>query len=398
MQFCGSKTQARPTGPWLMFACITAGLVSATGCVQARVTPDQTLLPASSVVIPVDTDQNLPIVECTLDGHGPYRFLLDTGSEGMIVTDRLADSGQFEVISALGSIHVGDKDVPIRRAVRFNEVRLGQAIFRGVDASVLPQLPPVIDADGVLGFPLFAHCTMTLNFADRSLTLDRWTLPDPNGQDVLALQKNESSPQIAVSSGDTDFIVLLDTGSHFGLTADQATSRQLSFATKPVAGPVLLTLAGATGNYVGRLDKALNLGVFSFDQPTVHIHPTGQSSIGNEILKHFQLSFDQQEGVVQLTRATDGPITFGPIRHVGCYWAPHDDGLLVSYVIPETPFDKAGVKEGDVLLHLNGTPIKQIDAETQERLNRTGEIVTLTFRREQETFEVTVPAITTLVP
>ena len=398
MQFCGSKTQARPTGPWLMFACITAGLVSATGCVQARVTPDQTLLPASSVVIPVDTDQNLPIVECTLDGHGPYRFLLDTGSEGIIVTDRIADSGRFEVIPAVGSARVGDKDVRVRRAVRFNEVRIRGATFSGVDAVVLPQLPPVIDADGVLGFPLFAHCTMTLSFAERSLILDTQSLPDPNGQDVLELQKNKMLPQVAVSSGETHFVVLLDTGSQFGLTVDRATSRQLPFAAEPVPGPVSLLIVGGVESYVGRLKKALQVGVFSFDQPTVRISPIEQLSIGNEILKHFQLSFDQQKGVVQLTRVSDEPITFGPIRAVGCHFAPHDDGLLVSYVIPEAPFDKAGVKKGDVLLRLNGTPIKQIDDETRERLNRTGEMVTLTFRREQETIEVTVPAITTLVP
>jgi len=44
-----------------------------------------------------------------------------------------------------------------------------------------------------------------------------------------------------VSTGDASFVVLLDTGSNFGLTVDEPTSRQLSFVNKPVPGPPSFT-------------------------------------------------------------------------------------------------------------------------------------------------------------
>jgi len=79
------------------------------------------------------------------------------------------------------------------------------------------------------------------------------------------------------------------------------------------------------------------------------------------------------------------------------------DGALVSEVVKDSPADKAGIKQGDIILECNGTPIKSIGSFRNEislmnpstvlqlKINRKGSIIVLPVTLESSSDNMAVP-------
>lgn len=79
------------------------------------------------------------------------------------------------------------------------------------------------------------------------------------------------------------------------------------------------------------------------------------------------------------------------------------EGALVSEVVKDSPADKAGIKQGDIILECNGTPIKSIgsfrneislmkpNTELQLKINRKGSILVLPVTLESSADNMAVP-------
>lgn len=66
-----------------------------------------------------------------------------------------------------------------------------------------------------------------------------------------------------------------------------------------------------------------------------------------------------------------------------------EEGALVTYVISDSPAGKAGVKEGDLILKVNGSDVTDSNALVTRVVQlKPGEEVTLTVKRADETLEI----------
>lgn len=75
------------------------------------------------------------------------------------------------------------------------------------------------------------------------------------------------------------------------------------------------------------------------------------------------------------------------------YGLPNNDGVLISNVVPDGAADKAGIKEGDVILKIGDKEISQVPQLIEQiSLHRPGDKVTLTIRRKKkiQTINVTL--------
>ncbi|MGQ9778926.1 MAG: S1C family serine protease [Bacillota bacterium] len=73
------------------------------------------------------------------------------------------------------------------------------------------------------------------------------------------------------------------------------------------------------------------------------------------------------------------------------YRAPEGDGVFIAYVFPDAPADKAGLVPGDVILAMDGKPIRGMeDLVKATRSHKAGEVVKLTVvhRGKEIEFEV----------
>src|SRR5882724_11200132 len=78
----------------------------------------------ATVAIPTSWDAGLPIVEATIDGHGPLRFLLDSGASGLFIDRRVAGELKLEPVDlTLGgaqapTFSAGEGNFTVRDAAR----------------------------------------------------------------------------------------------------------------------------------------------------------------------------------------------------------------------------------------------------------------------------------------
>jgi CubicO group peptidase (beta-lactamase class C family) len=132
------------------------------------------------VVVPTTMSRHLITVEAKLNGKGPFRFVVDTGSSAMLrITRAVQQTLQLE---QLGEVMVGDpsgQHMAPHPVVRVASLEIGGARFSGIEATVGDQ-PGGDDLGGVIGLGLFANLTATLDYPGQQLRLSRLRKPGPH--------------------------------------------------------------------------------------------------------------------------------------------------------------------------------------------------------------------------
>jgi predicted aspartyl protease len=273
-------------------------------------------------VIPFELVHDVPIVRATMNGAGPYNFILDTGADPSAVdlaTARLARIFLDESRSGEAQ-GAGANRVPIF-AARIDVLALGEYRADSIDA-VAVDLSAIagrlgIPLHGVLGHSLLAGRVVridyphgTITFLPPSYRVSR-TKPVPSGSRVtvpLEFPPHESIPLVSTFhvNGRT-LPVTLDTGS--GLTLELAPADAIALGVRGSQLPADTGAAlGARGAVTLRPAEADDLGIGSMhlQNVTVQISPRLQDApyrhgnLGNGFLKHFVLTLDYSHGELTL--------------------------------------------------------------------------------------------------
>ena len=121
--------------------------------------------------MPVITLINLPGCEVMINGHGPYRMIVDTGGSIMLSLDSsIAAELSLESI-AQSSVHgVAGKDESGQ--VLIDELRIGDVVCHRVMSRTFGVRKSIAyAADGIIGTGLFGDGRMTLDFQEGRLTV-----------------------------------------------------------------------------------------------------------------------------------------------------------------------------------------------------------------------------------
>jgi predicted aspartyl protease len=148
--------------------------------------------------------------------HGPYRFLLDTGSQNTIVSTALADklalpAGERATIVGIA----GSQDVD---TVELDEIMLGKRSYFGLLAPLLDRRH--IGADGILGLDGLQDQRVLFDF-DRNLIAvdDAKALGGNRGYDIVVKARRRSG-QLVLTNARIDGVradVVIDTGAQVSI-------------------------------------------------------------------------------------------------------------------------------------------------------------------------------------
>ena len=364
-----------------------AGLF-ASGCVSfnhAPPKPGLTFVGSSPVVLPCHVLDNVVIIEAKWDKFGPYRFVLDTGSSVTLVSPELAKRYVWDASPASQvpevRVRAAEGGSKLLSSVTLKKIQIGSARFQLVPALVFDCADLSahfgVKIDGVLGFPLFRSVVLTLDYPHERIAI-RARIPDDGlpGEAILFNNANKT-PLISVRLGDREFAALIDSGSSEAIAINPAgISPRFSFG--PVDGPSESTLAGDRPTRVGRLADVVHVGSFDLQSPVAEITDE-LSSLGGGVLRHFTVTFDQEDNEVFLQRDSAAPLSIPALRGTGLSFRKTPAYWKVTGVIAGSPADAGGVKPGDLVSRIDGEPVGSWDLPRYDRLVATAGRIEYTF-------------------
>jgi len=323
-----------------------------------------------------DLVDNRIFVSVRLNGRGPFRFILDSGSDGHLIRP--------EVAKQLGLKPEGNEQGKGNGAsseegwqTHIASVQLGSFTLLSQEAAVLPfsqalNLFGTARVDGILGLPAFQQQVLKIDYDQRRLTFTPFDkfIYTGSGKVLTFEQNSDDIPAVFANLDGIPGNFGLDTGARASLLlfppfveknllAEKYSSRVEGVTGWGFGGPVKTKLARA---------RKLDLGGFSISNPITRLmtQPSGTSSsaeedglIGEDVLKQFNVIFDYKHHQIIL----EPNRRFGhqdSYDRTGMWVAQDGNDFPVVDVIANGPAAEAGIAPGDKITAINGVPAARL--------------------------------------
>jgi predicted aspartyl protease len=266
-------------------------------------TPDK---PAPEVAIhqaPMVERYGKPYVMVTINGKGPFRFVIDTGTGGdaLVTPELAAELGLPTVGHATLSDPSGQgaKRAPI---VLLDTLEVAGVKFPGVRAVSHPFFAEAGTCEGLLGFTLFRDYLLTLDFPNRLVTLTDGALAPDGGKSVLPFRMPDGVPiAILKVDGLQPVEAQLDSGGG-GLVLPEKLAAHLKYDIDPVVFANGRSVSARFEMKAAKLASDVKLGRYTFTHPVVEIHPAFPLvNFGSPPMQIFAITFDQKNLLVRFT-------------------------------------------------------------------------------------------------
>ncbi|MGA3049059.1 MAG: aspartyl protease family protein [Terracidiphilus sp.] len=248
----------------------------------------------------MDVVHDKPYVTAMVNGRGPFRFVVDTGTGGQaLVTPELADALGLQ---AVGQAHLNDpsglggKSAPM---VLIESLNVAGVEFRGVRAVRHAVNGEDGVCDGLLGFTLFRDYLLTLDYPNRRMTLGTGALTSDGERSVLPFRMPDGVPIVPLQIGKLRIDALVDSGGD-GLSLPEGLASRLKFAVDPVAFAAGQSFSTRFQIKAAKLAGDVRLGAYAFEEPFVEIHAAFPlADFGACPMQNFALTFDQKNLLVR---------------------------------------------------------------------------------------------------
>jgi predicted aspartyl protease len=265
----------------------------------------------SSTSLSFDPANDLIVVNATVNGKGPFRFLLDTGASHNVMTPELARSLGLKVEGG-GTIDAGGQAKVSAGLARVDEVGIGEFTLERQSFFVLP-FPASYMFQGFLGAEVFKRFIVRIDFRRSLLTL---TVPYAfryrGDGAVLQIKFHEGLiPQVKAEVDGHAGWFKLDTGYNgslalFGKFIDEHDLLAKYGPQKSGAGA--RTLTGEVNNVLSTQIREFKLGDLMLGRilTSFFLEREGSNSnfagaIGTGILKQFNviINYDKQRVILE---------------------------------------------------------------------------------------------------
>lgn len=342
----------------------------------------------TKVVIPIEVYNNLVVIPVVLNGALPLKFILDTGVRTAILTQKaftdilnLTYSRKY-TISGPGGEKLVDAYVTNNVSLELPGV-LGRGHALLVLEEDYLELRNYLGTDvhGILGYELFSRFIIEVDYEKKLLTL---MLPERfrirRKFKAIPIRIEDTKPYITtpiVLSDGTQLTakLLMDSGASHGLMLDPLSDERIKVPDKSVSSVIGRGLGGEITGKVGRIQE-LQLGPFSlvniianFPDPNSYFDSlkTGSTprngAIGGESLSRFTVIFNFPKEEIYLKKNSSFRKGFHynlsgiTVKAKGAKLNVYE----ITEVRRESAAHKAGIREGDIIVSVNGLSSSQIN-------------------------------------
>lgn len=390
---------------WLGTVIVSASVVLGGGCQRVWKSPVQVMLSEPTkeeFVLPGEIKDGWVILEASVNGHPPMRFALDTGAPTSVLSSVAAKELAFDTPNKVGGDDItGTRGVypyGVAEVVRVGTIEFSKMPFI-VAEGLFDSFEPM-GISGILGYPGFDEFTLDIDYPGGVIRLSQRPLL-PTDPGVTELQREgegaisvpvellDAAEKVAGSSWfkvDTGGEFMLHLPSSMASWVEQDLGKNLrvgtglsgqtsAHKTAPVAGSIRI---GST---------IIDRGIAEFETP--------KRLIGHQLLRQFRVRLDPISGLALFTPPNPHAERIRALQYkgIGVNLSLLNNGELVLLSIrANSPAARAGLLPNDRVMAIDGIRVGE-----DGFVDRTAwffdpaEAVTLSIRRNDEHFEVTVP-------
>jgi len=270
-----------------------------------------TSLGSQSATIPFTYFDNRIVIQCSIDGTGPFAMIVDTGSPDVVVTPETAQRLQLDVRSA-GTVTGAGNNAVEQGSTHLQRLSLGALSFTNVDADVLDldQIRAKLHfprLDGLIGHSVLERYAVFIDVDAGTLTFSTSPPREPATASVTPF--HGVLPVIRATIDNIPTTVIVDTGDRSSLTLFGPFAKQHAFYGKYPSKQNVLTGYGLGGPVYGDVFAMPSVEVLGTKLTGVITRASRQTagvfvgtdqggSIGSGILKRFNVVFDYPRGVI----------------------------------------------------------------------------------------------------
>jgi hypothetical protein len=378
----------------------------------------------TKVQFPIEICNNLIVVPVVLNGALPLKFILDTGVRTSILTQK-AFTDILNLSYARKYTIAGPGGEKLIDAYITNNVslELPGVTGRGHAMLVLEQDYLELrnymgtDVHGILGYELFSRFLVKIDYEKKLLTLMAPHRFKPGRRyEKVPIRIEDTKPYLTtpvVLADGTQFTakLLIDTGASHGLMLDPSTDTRIIVPDKRVSSVIGRGLGGEITGKIGRI-KMLQLGKYklenaiaNFPDPNSYFdslklgRTARNGSIGGEVLSRFKIvfNFSREEIYIRKNHAFKKEFHYNLSGLTVKAKGSKLNVFEINEVRQQSVGDKAGIKEGDIIVSINGMNTSDLNLNLINGffnlrvgkrlslvLNRKGERVKTEFKLEDQ--------------
>lgn len=326
---------------------------------------------------PFKVTENAIVVDAVVNGK-KASFMFDTGFGGYITINNRIDIGKPSGTMILRDF-VGQFEVPV---VRLTSIEMGDLKLTNLDGrAVQKPASRMTDyygthCDGIMGLSVVKDYITEINFENskfifhpKSFDITKRT-PDNQKTFLAKLEPHGyNSLEIAVEANGQEMMLALDTGNAFYIATHKDVLERVGL-WKPTDKPKFVAQSGVASGVVDSwhiwVHDAKIYGVpvpvslwNVIDRPSSSAEHDG--TVGYGFLKNFNIIIDYERRHVWLENFT-GKVVDEFKGEVGIRLGlnPQTNRVEVFWVLDSSPAEQAGIKEGDVLVAINGKSLTTI--------------------------------------
>ncbi len=252
-----------------------------------------------------------------------------------------------------------------------------------------------IKIDGIIGFSFLSRYLIKINFDSLQISVFTPGLVNYPSNGQMLHPSFQGLPIIPITIKDSRTFTsnyFFDTGAGLCLLLSSKFNRDSSILLKR-RKPVEIEVQGMGGKKRMRLSliKELQIGNYKFrkvptylydDEFNVLSYPDRTGLIGNDILRHFNLIINYPQKEIYLTPNSHFRDLFD-YSYTGMTMYSLDGAVFTDDIVKGSPADKAGLKNGDVIMAINNDFSGNLEVY-KNFLQKTGDRVTILVMRENK--------------
>ena len=364
----------------------------------------------SRMTIPFERHNNLIVIPVTINNTLKLRFILDTGVQYPILTEKIfAEHLGLDFNRKITIQGPGEQDSIQAHIVQNVELSLPGGVTSGFNQAMLVLEEDYLELSnnmgtpiyGIIGYDIFSRFVVEINFDENFIVLHepkKYRARRSNKKVPLKVVNTKPYIEVQVSKTEQAYKnmhLMIDTGASHALLLDNPTDDSL-LPDQNITSVIGRGIGGPINGYLGRLHD-VKIGKFQFEKAIASFPVKGDygqsikrgsrnGTIGGELISRFNLTFDYFQGYLYVRPNKSYHQGF---EHDMSGMNISADGtglkqMKINDVRVNSPAYNAGLRSGDKIVTINGYDLHQIKFSNVSTLlrNRPGKKITVKFTRD----------------